>query len=436
MSRNNSYSLLAVFSILLIHIQAIAQPAPSVYSAFGVGRLQNQSFVHNLGFGGGGYAYYSPIYMNSMNPAIIVNNDYTTFDAAFFIENKSYNEGDNNQTSGGGGLNYLSLGFPIYRSKWVSQIILQPYTAVNYSTSSTSLEDGFISPQQKSFVGRGGISMFGLINSFRIYKGLSLGIRSNYMFGSIDRSEITRIGNYLVGSDTISAVYRGSLQNVTSYSDFDFSAGLYFRHFFNQDMYISLGAVYEFATNLNSTRNVRLQKINSNGQPVVIGVDTLNSNFIVRDARGITKIPAKIGGGLTYGKRNKFSVSADVNYQDWREFEDYGFTSPYLTDSWSVRFGGEVTPDISSLNNYFKRATYRAGLRVEKSPFVINSTEIYDFGINFGASLPLLRLSTFNVAFELGQMGTNQSNLVRESYYKVHVGFSINDSWFIRQKLD
>ena len=43
-------------------------------------------------------------------------------------------------------------------------------------------------------------------------------------------------------------------------------------------------------------------------------------------------------------------------------------------------------------------------------------------------------LSTFNVALEVGRMGTIKNNLVKETYFNISVSMSIFDKWFIKKK--
>jgi hypothetical protein len=84
-----------------------------------------------------------------------------------------------------------------------------------------------------------------------------------------------------------------------------------------------------------------------------------------------------------------------------------------------------------------KRVTYRAGARFSKSGIVVDNKEINDFGITFGMGLPLGRnLSNINLGFELGKRGTKYGDLVEESYFKVNVGLSLNDKWFIPRKIN
>jgi hypothetical protein len=72
---------------------------------------------------------------------------------------------------------------------------------------------------------------------------------------------------------------------------------------------------------------------------------------------------------------------------------------------------------------------------------VINNTEINNFGITFGVGLPLasgnnVGFSNINLGFEVGNRGTTDANLIKENYFKVNIGLSLNDRWFVKRKIN
>jgi hypothetical protein len=50
-----------------------------------------------------------------------------------------------------------------------------------------------------------------------------------------------------------------------------------------------------------------------------------------------------------------------------------------------------------------------------------------------GLGLPLSGLSKANFGLELGKIGNND-NTVKESYFALRLGLSLNDVWFIKRK--
>jgi hypothetical protein len=65
----------------------------------------------------------------------------------------------------------------------------------------------------------------------------------------------------------------------------------------------------------------------------------------------------------------------------------------------------------------------------------VNNSQLKDFGINFGFSVPAGR-SSLDLAFKVGKRGDKAQNILEESYFRVYFGMSFNDTWFIRRKFD
>ena len=116
-------------------------------------------------------------------------------------------------------------------------------------------------------------------------------------------------------------------------------------------------------------------------------------------------------------------------------------------DSNRFSLGGFYLPKINSISSYWKRVTYRAGLRFEKVGLAIdgsgsgtNFTSINDFGMSFGLGLPLKQLSNVNLGFEYGKRGTTSNNLIQENYFNFRLSLSLTasgaQSWFVKRKID
>ena len=84
---------------------------------------------------------------------------------------------------------------------------------------------------------------------------------------------------------------------------------------------------------------------------------------------------------------------------------------------------------------------YRAGVRLDNTGFIVNEKDISNFGITFGMGFPLgFEYSNLNLGLEVGRRGTTMNNLVRESYFKVSIGLSLNASgpnrWFQKRQIN
>ena len=82
-----------------------------------------------------------------------------------------------------------------------------------------------------------------------------------------------------------------------------------------------------------------------------------------------------------------------------------------------------------------KKITYRAGLHFDQTYYNIYGKSINRYGLTFGFGLPVPRsLTSFNIAFEVGSMGTIKNNLVKETYFNISVSMSIYDRWFVKKR--
>jgi hypothetical protein len=70
----------------------------------------------------------------------------------------------------------------------------------------------------------------------------------------------------------------------------------------------------------------------------------------------------------------------------------------------------------------------------EKKSIIVNNLPINQFSLNLGVGFPLAGLSKANVGFEFGQIGEENNLIVKENYFTLRLGLSLNDIWFIRRK--
>ena len=76
------------------------------------------------------------------------------------------------------------------------------------------------------------------------------------------------------------------------------------------------------------------------------------------------------------------------------------------------------------------------GFRHEKTGIITNNFGIKETGINFGVGLPLNGYSNVNIGFEYGTRGNSESSLLKEKFWAMRVGFSLNDLWFVKRKFN
>lgn len=425
------------FLLLLVCVSGIfAQNAASPYSLFGIGKLSGYGLVYHNSMGGLGLSHGKPWILNNVNPALLPQNNFSTFDAGLYTEQRSLTTSETSETNLTGGLSYLTFGFPIVSNKWTMSFGLMPYSNVSYNIIAT---DHVINREEADvgyqYTGDGGINQVYMSNGWQIIpKFLNVGIRTGYAFGSVTDETSINIHEiaYADEEDSIGVAkdFRSSNYYRSSrYSDFMLEGGLYMTKRFGKSLDVNLGFVYELAANLKTKRDERIEVLEgTNPEPA--------TDDILVESEGNTYLPQKFGYGLTFSKEYKWTFGIDLFTRDWSEFKsDFGNEQP-LTNSYKIIAGGEFTPDFFSPSSYMKRVTYQFGFNYEQTPIMINNTNIDDFGINFGVSLPFAN-SIFNVGFKYGQLGTTTDGLIKEDYFGINLGMTFNDrsyGWYRNQR--
>jgi len=423
MSIVNKYLFPAVLCVVVV-CQAAGQAAQSPFSTFGIGEKYGNALIHNQGMGGIGIGTPQVWFINNQNPALLVYNPLTVFEAGILYESRNIKgEGTDEKTSGGN-MNYLVTSFPVKPGKWTTSVGLMPLTNVNYTLEYDDPIVGGTGNARVTENGSGGLTQVYWSNGVRLTKNLSVGLTGAYIFSSV----LNEYSNYV--TDTLGIPFRVKVSERTYVRDFSFSAGASYRldSIFGGNYQFTAGAVYSFATNLNANRSVTFARTDF--------LDQIIDSLTLESSHGSIYLPKSVGIGFSVGKGIKWVIGADFTYQDWSDFRSVDAEDEEnLEESWRVALGGEITPDLYAVESFFKRMTYRAGLYVEKYPFLANNKQVKDFGINFGLSLPTGR-SSLDLAFSVGKRGNKSENILEESYYKVYFGITLNDQWFIKQKFD
>ena len=216
----------------------------------------------------------------------------------------------------------------------------------------------------------------------------------------------------------------------TSIHGFTLSSGLAYSLELKEKRFLNAGFTYDIQSDLTA------KKLKTGELTRGVGINRISVDTLIDDSRGDIRLPSRLGFGLSYEMLYKFTVGADIHLSNWSDFQDFEQRNASLVDNYTLNVGAEFTPDITSVESYFKRVTYRLGFEYQTTPFEVAEQQLDDFGINFGASFPVKGLSTMNLAFKYGQRGTTDDGLIEENYFRVYFGISFNDRWFQRRVLN
>jgi len=409
-------------------IMVWGQAASSPFSYLGIGEPYGNALTHNQGMAGVGVSNPQYYYLNNQNPALLVFNRFTVFEAGFIGERRTTKGNGISETNGNGNLNYLITAFPVKLGRWSTSIGLMPYSAVNYKLDYIdSIVGTTTNTVNVSESGEGGVNQFFWSNGVALNKYFSVGLKATYLFGSI----IREYSNTL--TTTVEPVpYYPSVYDRNYIKDLNLSAGISFHKDSlagKKNYKINIGAVYDFKADLNSEHYLRIERRTAGG---IVDSTTLTNNI-----QGSITIPSSITVGFSVAKGDSWVAGVDFSYLDYRKYKDFsGETQPWGAQGWKLALGAEFTPDPTQLSSYFKRMTYRTGINYDNYPYLINGNMVKDFGVNFGFSMPVSRVSSLDFAFKAGKRGNLVDNTIEENYFKIYFGMTFNDQWFIKRRFD
>ncbi len=416
--------LVTTLILVLTVAAAWGQAARSPFSSFAIGDYYGNGLAHNQGMGNIGVANPQYWYLNNQNPALLVYNTLTVFGAGFIGERRTVKGDTTNESNGSGNLNYLSMAFPVKVSKWTTALGVMPYTNVRYALTYPDEVPGTTDTVEYAEEGEGGLSQLYWSNGVALTKWLSLGLRFNYIFGAINKDFGA---SFVVPGQAIP--FFTEVKERLHVADFNAAAGISFHwdSLGRENYRINLGFVFDTQTDLKADKQVKIEKYSTAG---TLLSDTLN------ETKGTIFLPQVWGTGFAFSKGYRWTIAGDFALAKYTTYKSFEGETPELTNSFHSALGGEVTPDPGALSNYLKRITYRMGVSYDRYPYVINGAEVKDIGINFGFSFPVSQISSMDLALKLGQRGDLTSHGIEETYFKLYLGVTFNDRWFVKRKFD
>ena len=398
----------------------------SPYSRFGLGTI-NPSKTNTImqGMGGICNAMDGKHLLNNSNPASYAEIDSLTFlfDAGFFMKYVTYRTADASEKGSNASFDYFDVGFGV--TKWLKMGLgVGPYSSRAYTSRAdfTTLPDH---PYSIDYEGDGGLNRIYWANGFKVSKSLSLGFNMNYIFGNIIDATTLYFPN---------DVYFHNERRVSNlrFTSLTFDLGMIFKHEFGNDYKFAFGATYSLPTNMTAHRDVFIRTmLKGYGNLTENPIDTI---LYKKGESTPVKYPQSIGTGITLQKGERWLIGIDFNWSNWSAFR-INHVSDSLQNSWNIAIGGSYTPYSTSVSSYFTKLTYRAGIHYDQTYFNIYGTSINKYGVTLGLGLPVPRaMTSINLAFEFGKMGTTQNNLIEETYFNISIGLSMHDKWFVKRR--
>lgn len=424
--RRTNKPLFLTIAWVLIGFSAISQNnnTTSPYSRFGLGDLQHYSFGKYAAMGGASLGSRHNVQINSANPASFSSKDSMSFNFDFGIDARisSFKSDAGSLNKNATNFRYFSLSWPV--TKWLGLGMgLNPYSDMGYDVKFNENLSG-IGKVYHNYQGEGSTSKAFLGFGISPFKRLSLGANLNYIFGRLNQNTAVSFANA-----DLFYLYKTEGSRLR---DFRMTYGLQYDVPIKKGQFLTLGVTFENEAEITALHRLFSYKgitINSSSLS-----DTLRNVAEVKDK---IKLPSTIGIGLSYCKPDKIEINADYYQASWSKATFYGEKNELLVNQSRVSAGIEYVPNALSIRNYFQRVRYRAGIHQENSYLKLNNEQIKEFGVSFGAGLPIAKSkSTANVGIEFGRKGTQKHDLVQEDYMKLSIYLNLYDYWFVKRKFD
>lgn len=424
MNRIKLLFLMAFAAVAGVQAQNVTTP----YSMYGYGVLTDRATSMQRQMGSVGYAMNSGRQINVMNPASYASIDSLTFlfDMGIDLSMLSQKENGLKESHTGGGLDYVTLQFPL--SKYFGGSIgLVPISSVDYAFG-RDVTHGALQNQ-----GSGGINQ-AYIGFAGRYAGFSLGFNVAYNFGNV-------VNDYYT---TPSTAGQTLTEHVLQVRDFDFVIGAQYTAKVNRNDRFTVGATFSPKKSMHGKTWVTTQTWDPSAlgsQPNLI--DTVASGHI----KGNYDSPMKLGAGVSYSheRTSKWLVEADVTFQQWSKakfsplYEDSDpsnmvFQGMNFNNRTRFALGGEFVPKIRG--NYFQRMSYRAGAYIGNDYLNINGNKIREYGLTcgFGFNTPEGK-SVVNLGLEWKHRQGHPQTMITQNYINITLGINFNEVWFFKNRI-
>ena len=409
---------LSILFILISFFGYSQRTSYSPYSYFGVGETNFSATVENQMMGGN-TAYYDSVHQNMNNAASLSKLKFVNYSIGVDLKNTSYLSASTNEKSTAAAINYISVAIP---TKLLSfSFGIKPKTSVGYLLEND--DKSKTPPELNRFTGSGGVSNAFVSIGFELFKNWGFGFSSSYAFGNLNHYHTKILENIELYT---------MVSSESSVSGLDYNFSTVYQKTFNEKITLYSSIIYQPEAKYKSRNNQIISTIDPNSS---FGGD---SEEIDLSAVGLKntkiKIPNSLSFGLGLGQDKKWFLGFNYMKNDEGGYKNelMGLDNVEFKSSQTYSIGGFLLPEYNSFTNYFKTLTYRFGVRYKNGGLYVNNQQINEIGVNFGFGIPLAGISSANLGFEFGQRGTTKASLIKEKFFSIRLGVSLNDLWFIR----
>lgn len=433
MKRNIIASLM-----LLLAAGAYAQSGTnSPYSQYALGELSEQSGSFSRGMNGLAYGLRLSNQLNAMNPASYSALDSLSFifDAGVGLQLTNFEEGGHKRNANNADIDYVVGGFRLCKRVGLSFGLL-PYTNVGYDYSNSAHINSSTSPDSptatylNAYSGSRGIHQVYVGVGAEVVDNLSVGFNASYIWGGYTRNVTNSYSDTYV--NTLRRVYKADVRS------YKLDLGLQYTLPLNKRDELTLGLVYGLGHSLKSDPEMLV--ISNNSQTAV--ADT--ASFQLKDA---LDLPHSLGAGVLYNHNGQLMVGADYLLQKWGKLDYPQFseaTNSYTLQNGLLKDRHKLTLGVDycrgeRYRGLLNRLHYRAGLGYATPYFKVNGQDgPKEISASVGLGIPIVNAynnrSMLNISAQWVRRAA--SGLLTENTFRINVGFTFNERWFAKFKVE
>lgn len=209
---------------------------------------------------------------------------------------------------------------------------------------------------------------------------------------------------------------------------------------------LTVGASGTLEQKLDASRDFTRETFYYKDDGDIVPVDSVNR---VGTLHGNITLPMSFNGGLMLNNMisngpftvKKWGIGVEYNFAQWSKYRDYG-QADKLNNSSFIRGGIEFSPNPLTGKGIFSNGIYRFGYYNGKDYIDADGNGYKTQAFTLGYSFNLRKYHSYdrqftmiNTALEFGKRGSTVNN-VTENFFKISVGLSLSDIWFIKRKYD
>ncbi len=433
---------------LICSFQLAAQNnTKSLYSFYGLGELQNASSVAGRTLGGSYMGIAPGNFPNLLNPLSLSGRKVVDFEMGLEANYRIQSTNNAARTDWAGNVSYLSLAYNTLHKaikirdssgrvkktiplRYNQMLGVAPFAAMDYDFSIAGDTNTFRTLLTNG--GKGSLNSIYYNHALQFFDTqFTLGFGYQYVFGTYVETSLKNLLN-----DTASVGIESLLSQRVKGRLYSLSLGY--------QGYLSK----KIGLKHSVSANYRLSNQFSNN--AISLTRTVEDFFTIKDTFSYTtnafniNMPSVINIGYGLQFKNLWALSFQYDQQKMSAFINPAKQSN-LTDIERMSIGLQINPNRLAAEGktlrFYKTVEWRAGFFYQSGPYSVKInnilTPIKEYGINFGAGIPVIQkidrknyASYVNIGLQYSARGNSNNGLLRENIFRVNLSMHLSDLWF------